>query len=301
MLNIRRFLPAPVKRIIRPFYNHFYQRLAAKSTVRRAGPHDDDHFFFVLGIGGSGTQWCAATFTTDTSYCFHEASNVLNTGHKRAFTHYAWLADPNQMDPTWRQNLVSQGSLQAMFDRMAARPEPIVGNSDQFVGWFCDALHAFRPSWKFLLVVRDGIKSVARFMRTLPWRPYQHFDRVWLPGWDAMSDFERSCYRWQRRNRLIYERLQGVPETHRRVETLESLTSDLTRLREVWDWLGLDDWSKYEARNSKFQNTRISRHKDSPGLKDAAVIWDQWTREQREMFMEICGDDMAFYGFSLPA
>jgi hypothetical protein len=35
-------------------------------------------------------------------------------------------------------------------------------------------------------------------------------------------------------------------------------------------------------------------------LKDAKEIWSGWTREERETFIRICGEDMELYGFPIP-
>lgn len=275
-------------------------RLTERLRAARLPDGAYDRFFFVLGIGGSGTQWCAAAFTTERAHCFHEHSMRLNSGHKRDFSHFALLEDERQLDLAWRRSVVRRGAFSPMLRSMALRPEPRVGSADTFVGYFCDALHAERPSWPFLLVVRDGIKSVARFMRTLPWRGYQHFDRLWVPNWNELSDFERSCHRWRDRNRIVARRLEAVPESHRRIVTLETLTSDFAVLRETWEWLDLGDWDRYAERNRELQQTRVSRHRESPELKDAASLWAAWTPEQRETFERICGEDMLAYGFELP-
>jgi hypothetical protein len=275
-------------------------RLRARRIRRGPASRSYDRFFFVLGIGGSGTQWCAHTFTTEQSYCLHDPSFALNTGGKRERTHYRLLADPNQLDPAWRRRVVMDGAFQPMFERMADRPEPRVGGSDEFVGWFADALHELHPSWRFAFVVRDGIKSTARWVRTWPWPTYQEFDHVWVPGWEGLSPFERACYRWRDRNRRIRERLEAIPQSNFRVVTLERLTSDLDELRSLWEWLGLPAWEDYAERNASLQGTAISKHPESRVLKDAAVIWSAWTPEEREAFTRICGEDMERYGFPIP-
>ena len=274
--------------------------LLKRGIERRMGKYSYRNFFFVLGIGGSGTQWCAAAFTTEKSHCWHEASQILNAGPKRDKAHFNWLANPQQLDPDWRRRFVRRGRLQPMFDAMAQSDKPLVGNADMFAGWFCDAMHDLNPTWKFILVVRDGIKSVSRWMRMLPWRYYHHFQRAYLPRWDDLSDFERCCMVWSDRNRRIHERLMRIPEGHRRVETLEALTSDLSRLHEVWDWIGLEDWETYEKRNIEYQGTRITRHKENSELKDSKEIWNAWSSEQKDKFLEICGQDMESFGFKIP-
>jgi hypothetical protein len=274
---------------------------AGIKRIRRGPPlRSYDRFFFVLGIGGSGTQWCARTLTTADSYCFHDASLALNTGGKRDLTHFGLLADPNQLDADWRRHVVGNGLFEPMFERMAERREPRVGTSDEFAGWFADALHELHPSWRFALVVRDGIKSTARGVRTWPWRAYQAVDHLWVPGWDGLSPFERSCYRWRDRNRRIRERLDAIPRSRARVTTLERLTSDLDELRSLWEWLALPGWERYAVRNAELQSTPISKHPESRTLKDSRAIWSQWTPEQRETFKRVCGQDMELYGFSIP-
>ncbi len=224
---------------------------------------------------------------------------MLNTGHKGAFTHYGLLANPKQMRLSWRNKLIRRGIFQLMIAEMESRPELIVGNSDQFAGWFCDSMHQHNSTWKFLFVVRDGIKSVDRFFRTLPWRDYQHFDRIWNLEWDTLSDFERSCYRWSIRNKIIYHRLMMLPKTRRCVVTLEGLTNDLELLYDIWQWLGIPSWADYENRNREYQGTRISKHRNG-GLKDAAKIWESWNKEQKRIFENICGEVMVKFGFAFP-
>jgi hypothetical protein len=292
--SLRRVAPAP-KSIAR--------RVQARARTIRRGPlsRSYDRFFFVVGIGGSGTQWCAHTFTTGESYCFHDASLALNTGGKRELTHFRMLADPSQLDAGWRRQIVADGAFRPMFERMADRREPRVGTSDEFVGFFADALHQLHPSWRFVLVVRDGVKSTARGLRTWPWPAYQSVDHVWVPDWEELSPFERACHRWRDRNRRIRERLEAIPASNARVTTLERLTSDLDELRSLWQWLGLSGWERYAERNAELQRTPISKHPESRTLKDAGAIWSGWTPEQRSTFIRICGEDMELYGFPIPS
>jgi hypothetical protein len=137
-------------------------------------------------------------------------------------------------------------------------------------------------------------------VRTWPWPSYQAVDHVWVPGWDALSPFEHACHRWRDRNRQIRDRLAVLPESNARILTLESLTGDLDVLRSAWDWLGIPDWHRHASRNAELQRTPVSKHPESRVLKDAKEIWSGWTREERETFIRICGEDMELYGFPIP-
>jgi hypothetical protein len=277
---------------------------SARRRLRRIerGPAERsyDRFFFQLGIGGSGTQWCSTVLTTGRSYCFHNSSLALNTAEKREMTHFRLLADPRLLDPAWRREVVQSGRLSEMLEVMADRREPRVGTADEFAGFFADALYELHPRWRFLFVVRDGVKSVARWLRATPWPHYQAIDHLWVPGWDELPLFERACHRWRDRNRQLADRLAGLPEANARTTTLEALTTDLSELRSAWEWLEIPDWDRYERRNAELQGTAISKHQESRTIKHSREIWSNWTPEERQTFVRICAEDMERYGFPIP-
>jgi len=103
-----------------------------------------------------------------------------------------------------------------------------------------------------------------------------------------MSRFEKICWSWRESNEFV---MAHVPEE--RWLRLESIVRDYDLLRErCLDVLGLDVpkpvWEGVVSRKSRNASKRY-----------AFPPWEEWTRDQKRAFVEICGETMEKLGYRI--
>ncbi|MEJ2187579.1 MAG: hypothetical protein P8Z36_16945, partial [Gemmatimonadota bacterium] len=102
--------------------------------------------------------------------------------------------------------------------------------------------------------------------------------------WDELSEFERACWIWQAENRYMRQRIPGRARLEDIAGSYEALRDQV--LTPLGLTLGEPAWS---AATSGAHPNRTPSH-DMPR-------WEDWTDRQKASFREICGEEMALYGY----
>ncbi len=145
------------------------------------------------------------------------------------------------------------------------------------------------PGIQFVNIVRNGIEVVSSRMvhRTF-----------------GEQSFEQHCYAWAVSREMVE---WGADRAHFhlvRHEQLLDATVCQDMFRQLFVALDLphdDSSAQYVARHQRNQTEFDGEQQQQPGdMRRRADRWQFWTKPQREMFVDRCGDAMAFFGYEIP-
>ncbi|MFB6258274.1 MAG: hypothetical protein ABEH38_06245 [Flavobacteriales bacterium] len=114
--------------------------------------------------------------------------------------------------------------------------------------------------------------------------------------WDKMSRFEKNCWFWQKKDRLIQEELAEDPNSCRFYyeQLFESQKAE-----EVWEelirFIGLKDHEQDAGRIRDYLSSNVENKNAYYELGP----WDTWTEEQQRTLIEIAGEHMKELGYEL--
>ena len=114
--------------------------------------------------------------------------------------------------------------------------------------------------------------------------------------WDEMSRFERNCWFWQKKDRLIQNELIDEPNAHTFFyeDLFSSLNADKT-WRDLIDVLELKGLEKNATSIQDFLKSNVENQ--NPHYELGA--WEDWPMEYKEKLIEIAGDHMKELGYEL--
>lgn len=265
----------------------------ARARVRR----------FVVGRDGEMQQWFEqqqlffgfGVIRSGTTFLAHFLNQAVPDS---VITHEAipddYWAYPQALDSdTEAKAYIDSFRKSEIFFRAHAFGRSIYGEINPFLRRHCAALQQTFPHARFFHLVRDGRDVVRSIMcratfdakdplngliRPRPEDPY-------ASQWDAMSRFEKVCWWWQMDNRYLREQIGHTVQ-------FEQLRSDYVYFdTQLMQHLGLSideqTWSSYVS---------TPRNK-SPRYTFPA--WSEWTKEQQEIFVRICGEEMKANGYTI--
>ena len=180
----------------------------------------------------------------------------------------------------------------------------IWGDSSNKLSWIIPALSWMFPEAKFIQLVRDGRKVVSSFYHKLAHECYADEEYEIMKSWiefprtlepppekgywwnitpEGYDRFKRLCWHWENIHEVIQRDLQDV-KYHMTVK-LEDLVADSYVVANMLNFLGL----KYTPDKWKIMQTPHNVHhpRDYP-----------LTEDEKEIFWDICGDMMDYFGYS---
>lgn len=263
-----------------------------RSQVLEAEAYLQQHqeaMIFVLGSGRSGTQLI---------------SDLLDRSGKAAVFHEPnFFEDVGTMDALRRDEALAERYWKdfrnvAVYRRWMSEPAATYyGEVNGTIRYQAPAIKGLYPKAKMFLMVRDGrgvVRSVmgwhqfyspgskgAYALEPLPDDPF-------YDDWPHMSRFERLCWSWRDTNEFL---LRWIPESHRL--RLEDMTSDYEYfVTHFSSHVGLDpsfdEWQE-----------RVSRRSRNASQEYHFPAWPEWTGEQQQSFVRICGSTMAKLGYAI--
>lgn len=262
-----------------------YRRLVQWVPVSRRRLDDwlaRQHLFFVVSTGRTGTRWLATLLNeARDARVEHEPVPMETLAHRAA------VEDPGTAAP-----YIRDFRRKELYLRVARAHPAHYGEVNGILRRHVDALRDAIPGVQLLHLVRDGrdvVRSlVSRHTYGGKHPVYAGFHPPpvddYARRWDELSELERACWVWRSENRYMRERIAGRAR-------LEDIATSYVALREqVLDPLGLAlDESAWDAAARATPPNRTSRHDMPP--------WDDWTDRQKATFREICGEEMAHYGY----
>jgi hypothetical protein len=243
--------------------------------------------FFVVSVGRSGSQTIADLLdSSPNGVCPHEPEPRLLVEATQYL--YGELAQEDAV----RLLRATRPTVRDL------APGQQYGESHHRLSLMIPALHEAFPDAKFVWLIRDGRKTVASMVarraysgklfspypNTMVWEDTQiRADRLGemsSRAWQGLSRFEKCCWLWARKNRLIEEKLIacGCDWMLIRLEELEAHAGDL------FAFLGLEKPPAIIVR-------RLNPAQPVAG-RGVPQHWRAWNGEHAQAFTTICGAAM---------
>ena len=257
----------------------------------------------------------------------HKTTFIISTGRTGTKAIAQYLTDCyegvtalHEPRPSWRLRLASNA-------RLANRKTPdqlarLLANSrreicsrittehyvesNPFLFGFIDVLADVFPQPSLLHIVRDPrtmIRSALNFrsQRGIKWL-FSRFVPNWIikpelmesgpsKTWAQMSLVERIAWYWATVNRHIQTAAEQAQLPCKRKRFEDLFQADGSGVRELADWLQL-----VEKPGTLDQ---MLKQKVNASSSNEISLWDQWSKEERQIVYEYCGELMADYGYSV--
>lgn len=243
-----------------------------------------------MGSGRSGTQLITDLLDrSGKAVVFHEPNFNEDVG-----TMDILRRDLQQAVRYWQEYRAVE-----LYQRWINAPEGMMyGEVNGTIRYQTPAIKQLFPKAKIVLMTRDG-RGVVRSI--MGWKAFYspHSKGAYalepLPGdpflqqWPQMCRFEKMCWGWRDTYELL---MQYIPETH--WLTLEKSTTDFDYFNQRFlQNVGLD--VPYEV-----WQQRVTRKSNNASKQYGFPAWNDWSEEQKQQFIHICGATMHKLGYSLP-
>jgi hypothetical protein len=258
--------------------------------------------FRVVAPSRSGTKWFSQVLTTENSFCFHELSTHIHPFPSNVAFENWILENTEALDFEERQRRailqIYPRYFSLLFERLRYGQE-IIGNSEGSTR-MVTGLQILWPSMRFLFSVRNGINAVQSLVSVdteLPATLISYLEE----RYETRNIFRLMCHQWR-------ASIEGIEESIRVLDNkadflmvkFENITSNLEDLQKAWQWIGIPKWADYEERNKLMMQTPINARTNRNKKVSPKEIWGVWTSEQRDMFLEICGEAMKRMDYRIP-
>lgn len=242
--------------------------------------------FFIVSTGRTGSAWLSRLLNADaTARVEHEPVLWEQVAHRNAIH-----------DPHSAEQYVKHFRLWHMFLQWRDHRRhgcTTFGEVNSAIRRHVPVLQEVLPNAQFIHVVRDGTEFVRSVMSRSTYGGSDPVYGAFRPPsvdsysnrWDNLTEFERTCWAWQWSNRFMRE---TIGKTVRFEDILRSYEAfDIKILREVDIKVDEEVWRESVGRPRNTTSTY------------AIGKWEDWTPEQQEVFLEICGDEMRACGYDL--
>ena len=263
------------------------------------------YLFTVAAPEGSGTKWLAEALTTEHSYCYHEVSaHWYPSPVLESLTDWLRVQASGQgFEPAQRRSILQ--AFPEYFARLWERArygQFIVGNCDHYMLGWLPGLALLWPEMKFIFAIRNGINCVQSHLVHQPSIP-SSVVAAWERRWQEEDYFTLCCHRWSEDMQMLLRSREWLSERKGQLleVRLENVATDLSELRNVWDWIGIGKWEEYAMRNAKLLQATADEGTSGPrSIVEPEAIWMAWSTSQREVFRRVCAMSMAQARYQLP-
>ena len=241
-------------------------------------------FFFILGFGRSGTAFMADLLNrADGAYVYHEP--VLEDFYAHLRAHYSSGDALGYMRGFRRRDI---------YRRTLKMPPGVYGEVNGNLRCHSDAIRLAFPGVALLHLVRDGrdvVRSaiprrVMTIRNPLSLLIHPMDTDSWKTDWKKMDRFARLCWYWQEENRRLRASIG------RTVQFEKILASYDYFKNQVLEPCGIHvEKTVWESTIHVPRNTTVGEF--------VMPKWNEWTAEQKKIFTEICGEEMALCGYDL--
>jgi hypothetical protein len=251
----------------------------------------------------SGTTWYANLFTVDDVFCFHELTSAtrpypVNTVQNGAVLAAARDHDFEQVQR--RRLLDASPEYFARLLELGGRGVRVAGNSEGLLGTISPGVWLLWPSTRFVFSARNGINQVNS---TFIGRELEGVVRdQQAERFGVVTAFEVSCRRWVATVRRWSRSLEWLTEhgASCTTTTLENITTDVAELERVWTFV-VGEWERYAERAVSLMSRPMNvRMNEGHVVRSSEEVWEQWNDDQRNAFVEICGETQRRLGYAIP-
>lgn len=228
----------------------------------------------------------------------HFLANFLNSElDKAVITHEAIVADYLAYSKTYNdkkcENYLEVFRKRDIYKRIKGSGINTYGEINPFLRRHISEIKKAFPNAKIFHLVRNGKKVVRSIMCRATFGAKDPLGEIVKPDnnspyyakWDNMSRFEKVCWMWQEDNRKMRN------EAGYSIK-FEELVSDYDYFKDkLLDYLNIyiskDKWGKY-----------VNRPKNISPVYSFPE-WKKWTEEQKNQFINICGEEMEINGYKI--
>lgn len=248
-----------------------------------------ENLLFVMSSGRSGTQLI---------------SDLLDASGKAVVFH-----EPNFREDVSTMDILRSDAEQALrywqefrsvevYRRWKAAPNAsMYGEVNGTIRYQAHAIKQLYPRAKMLLLARDG-RGVVRSVMGWPqfYNPGSKGAYALAPlpddpfylAWPRMTRFEKVCWQWRDTNESL---MRFIPPSH--WLALEHVTSDFNYFTERFSRnVGID--IPHEVWQAK-----VSHKSRNASGEYGFPAWEEWSGEQQESFVRICGGTMIKLGYEI--
>lgn len=244
---------------------------------------ENRNIFFVLALGRSGTQFCSELLSKSPgSLVFHEP--IGDDYRANAEAHLS-------QDTALKYISVYRKKL--MYELARDKDFRTYGEVNSIIAYHAAALQNVFPQARFLHLIRDG-REVVRSLhaRTHYVETSLPFECIcpnpgdpWYDSWKNFSRFQKLCWLWSYTNSYLENRVPDFVLFEKLISDYDYFSSRMETFLGVN--VGRELWEKHVSKP-----LNVTRKFSMPP-------WSEWETEQREQFIEICGEEMARYGYPL--
>lgn len=282
-------LPEPISEFIGQHAVDYLLRFQFLQLNARFSIKDEDladwkqrtRFFFMLGMGRSGTQFLSTLLDKATgTLVVHEP---IMTDFAAYIRGYHSEREAYKFVRVFRQREI--------YARAKNRRISTYGEVNSLLRRHIEPLREAFPEASFIHLVRDGRDVVRSMMSRRLFHPTHPVTRLIEPSkrdprtqdWHRMDRFERLCWFWKTENQYVRERAD-------RTVQFEKLIADYAYFKEcilqpLQLSLSASQWRQAVARPKNETNEYAISH------------WSQWDTARHDAFMRICLDEMTLNGY----
>lgn len=241
-------------------------------------------FFFVLGFGRSGTAFMADLLNrAEGAHVYHEP--VLEDFYAHLRAHYSSRTALEYMRGFRRREI---------YRRTRRVPPGVYGEVNGNLRCHSEAIQLAFPGAALLHLVRDGrdvVRSaMPRRVMTIrnPLSLFIHPDHAdpWKERWHTMDRFARICWYWQEENRRLRSGIGRTVQFEKILASYDYFKSQILEPCGIHIEKAVWESAVLVPRNTTVGDFRMPK-------------WNEWTLEQKRIFADICGEEMALCGYDL--
>ena len=245
---------------------------------------DRTDFFFILGLGRSGTRFLARLLDqTADAQVVHEPLRADFVAYRRAFH-----------NDDEAQRYLRQFRKKEIYLRARERRTDIYGEVNSLLRRHAAALQETFPKATLLHLIRDGrdvIRSMMARRTLMPGDPSTIGIRPadndpWAEKWPEMDRFSQLCWYWRTENRYLRKTIQG-PAVQFELILNEYDYFQARVLEPCHLELPSTVWQQAVERP-----TNVTMHHQLPP-------WEAWSPSRRQTFLQICGEEMEENGYKI--
>lgn len=245
--------------------------------------YSDKKIFFGLGIIRSGTTFLSNFLNSslDKAVIKHEAIPEDFLAYAKAF---------NNEDEALEY--IKKFRYYEIYNRVKKTSGlELYGEINPFLRRHIRALKEVYPQAKYFYITRDGRDVVRSIMSRANLGKKDSISAFicppigdkWHERWSEMNRFERVCWWWQAENKYMRENIEHAVK-------FEELRKSYSYFKtNILDFLGISiTREQWGARINRVANPTKTFHLPNPS---------EWTKEQKESFDKICGEEMKINGY----
>ena len=248
---------------------------------------------FILSTGRTGTKTLAEGLVGDNILSPHQPPHSRFLTIASNYYLHGWLAKPvlEGLVRHLREPQILQAKCQFYIQAFSLDyfPAKIISQKypNVYVVHIIRDPRTFVPS--YLNWMHTRFKSFVANKLVPGWQPSGLFTgEISWKRWLKMNEFERVCWQWVYKNRLLQQLFQD-DERYMQVrfeDLLLSQTPDM--FRSMLSFVGIPYQDRFDQ--------MLCRPKNS-SRKTYFPKWEDWIPERQQQLLDICGEQMQYYGY----